>query len=332
MIVTGGNEGLGYACAEALAYSDQKWCVIIAGHERERITAAAEKLRRASKTQVEPMLLNLGSQRSIRYFSENLSEKLREGGLPPLRALVCNAGVRMGAGIRYTTDGFEQTFGVNHLGHFLLVNLLLSQITAPGRIIIVGGGSRRSLNLGGAWNPPAVPEARRLAWPESPGGLRMNGLRRYRTSKLCNLLFADELNRRLAEFASMAGLSDIDVNVFDPSVTPGTRLTRSWPSIIQRLWESKTLHSVARCFGAKISTVEKSGRSMAGLVMDPRLQGVSGKYFQVLNERNPQDIKCDRRLAKKLWDESAELVNWRKPAEVFVDPSAFVYSEPVPLL
>jgi len=332
VIVTGGNEGLGYACAEALACADQKWCVIIAGHERDRIAAAAEKLRQSSRAHVEPMLLNLGSQRSIRYFSENLSEKLRDGHFPPVRALVCNAGVRMGAGISYTADGFEQTFGVNHLGHFLLVNLLLSQITSPGRIIIVGGGNRRSLNIGGILNAPASPVARRLAWPESPGGMRLNGLRRYRTSKLCNLMFASELNRRLAEFSPLAGLTDIDVNVFDPSVTPGTRLTRSWPFVMQRLWQSKTLHSVARCFGARISTVEKSGRSMAGLVMNPDLQGVSGKYFKVLNEQKPADINCDRTVAKKLWEESAELVSWRKPAEVFVEPSAFVYSEPVHLL
>jgi len=332
VIVTGGNEGLGYACAEAMACSDQKWCVIIAGHERDRIAAAAEKLRQSSRAHVEPMLLNLGSQRSIRYFSENLSEKLRDGHLPPLRALVCNAGVQMGTGISYTTDGFEQTFGVNHLGHFLLVNLLLSQITSPGRIIIVGGGNRRSLNTGGFLNPPAVPVARRLAWPESPGGMRLSGLRRYRTSKLCNLMFAHELSRRLAEFSLEAGLSGIDVNVFDPSVTPGTRLTRSWPFLMQRLWQSKTLHSAARCFGAQISTVEKSGRSMAGLVMNPDWQGISGKYFKVLNEQNPEDIDCDRAVAKHLWEESAELVNWRKPAEVFVEPSAFVYSEPVHLL
>ena len=332
VIVTGGNAGLGYACAEALTCSGQKWCVIIAGHERDRISAAADKLRLSSRSQVEPMLLNLGSHRSIRYFSENLSESLRDGNIPPVRALVCNAGVQTGSGIAYTADGFEQTFGVNHLGHFLLVNLLLSQITSPGRIIIVGGGTPRSLNVGGLLNPPAVPAARRRAWPESPGGLRLNGLRRYRTSKLCNLLFAYELNRRLGEFSPAAGLSGIDVNVFDPSVTPGTSLKRSWPFLRQRLWQSRTLHSLARCFGARIATVEQSGRSMAGLVMKPEWQGLSGKYIKVLNEQNPRDIQCNPAMARKLWEESAELVSWRKPAEVFVEPAAFVYSEPVHLL
>lgn len=330
VIITGGNQGLGYACAEALACSDQNWCVVIAGHERDRIAAAAGKLRQSSKAQVEPMLLNLASQRSIRYFSENLSEKLRDGCLPPVRALVCNAAVQVTAGIQYTADGYEQTFGVNHLGHFLLVNLLLPQISSPGRILIVGDGTPRTRNFAGLLNRPVLPEARRLAWPESPSGLHMNGLRRYRTSKWCNLLFASELHRRLNE--SSAVHAGIDVNLYDPSTTPGTQLIRSWPSTLQRIWQSKTLHSVARCFGAKISTVERTGRSMAGLIMNPELRGVSGKYFQGFNEKNPQDLVCDASLARKLWEDSTDLVRWNKPAEVYVDPSAFVYSEAVHLM
>ena len=278
------------------------------------------------------MLLNLASLRSIRYFSENLSEKLHEGQIPPLRALICNAGVQATSGINYTADGYEHTFGVNHLGHFLLVNLLLAQITPPGRILIVSGGARNLSNIPAGFGGWGRLDARRMAWPENPGGLRMNGWRRYRASKLCNLLFAHELNRRLAEAAPMARLAHIDVNVFDPLVTPGTGLTRSWPGMLQRLWQAKALHSVARCFGAKISTVEKSGRAMAGVIMDPKLEGVSGKYIQALNEQPARSIPCDPELAKRLWDDSAELVAWNRPAEVFMDTSAFVYSEPVHLL
>jgi NAD(P)-dependent dehydrogenase (short-subunit alcohol dehydrogenase family) len=331
VVITGGNQGLGYACAETLANADQNWCVVIAGHDRDHIAAAAEKLRQTSRAQVEPMLLNLASLRSIRYFSENLSEKLRDGCIPPLRALVCNAGVHPASGIAYTADGFEQTFAVNHLGHFLLVNLLLCQMTPPGRIVIVGGGTLNPLNAGRIFNPGRGFEARRLARPESPGGWHLSGSHRYRTSKFCNLLFACELNRRLAEAPAGTGLSGIAVNVFDPSVTPGTGLTRSWSGLPQRLWQSKTLHSVARCLGAKIFTVGNSGRAMAGLILKPELQGVSGKYFQVLNERPPWDMACNPALAKKLWEDSAELAGWnRKPADLFVDTPALLRMEPIP--
>ncbi len=71
---------------------------------------------------------------------------------------------------------------------------------------------------------------------------------------------------------------------------------------------------------------------MAGLVSRTELQGVSGKSFQAANIQEPVDLTCDQVLAKKLWDDSAELVSWNKPAEVFIDPSVFVYSEPVHLL
>jgi len=329
VVVTGGHHGLGHASAETLACSDQNWCVIIAGHERDRIAAAAEALLVKSKVHVEPMLLNLASLRSIRFFSENLSEKLRDGQIPPLRALICNEGVPAASGIAYTADGFEQNFGVNHLGHFLLVNLLLGQMTPPARIVMVSGGARNPFNAAAGVKHWGRLEARRLAWPETPEGLHLSGWRRYRASKLCNLLFASELNRRLAELSPPASPSLVNVNVFDPLLTPGTLLTRSWPGLLQQLWQSKTLHSVARCFGARISTVEKSGRTLAGIVMNPFLQRVTGKYIQELTEREPGDIPCDPELAAKLWEDSAELVNWNKPAEVLAEIPEIVYPEPV---
>jgi NAD(P)-dependent dehydrogenase (short-subunit alcohol dehydrogenase family) len=329
VVVTGGHQGLGLACAETLACSDQNWCVIIAGHERDRIAAAADALLAKCKAHVEPMLLNLASLRSIRFFSENLSEKLRDGHIPPLRALICNEGVAPASGIAYTTDGFEQNFGVNHLGHFLLVNLLLGQMTPPARIVIASSGTRNPFNSAAGVKRWDRLEARRLAWPESPEGFRLSGWRRYRASKLCNLLFASELNRRLAEMSPPASPLLVNVNVFDPLLTPGTLLTRSWPGLLQYLWQSKTLHSVARCFGAKISTVEKSGRSMAGIIMNPFLQRITGKYIQELTEREPGDIPCDPALAVKLWEDSAELVNWNRPPEVQAEVPALLYPEPV---
>lgn len=327
VVITGGNHGLGFACAETLAYADKNWCVIIAGHDREKIVAATDKLRKKCNAKVEPMLLNLGSLRSIRYFAENLSDGLRDGCFPPLRALICNAGVHPATGLAYTADGYEQTFGVNHLGHFLLVNLLLRQFSPPGRIIIVSGSPVNPLNLDWLRNRFSPLEAAGLAWPESPGGLHMNGFRRYRASKHCNLLFAAELDRRLANASPETRLADITVNVFDPSVTPGTRLVRAWPRLLQRVWQSPTLHALARCLGANLATVERAGRSLAGLVLNPELEGVSGKYFRVLKERHVRDIVCNQALAKKLWLDSAEIVSWRRQADEYVHSPVFVSLE-----
>ena len=314
VVITGGNQGVGFACAAALADSRQNCCIIIAGHNRERIAAAAAKLRQQSSARVEPMLLNLASLRSIHYFSENLAGEVRLGNLPPLHAVVCNAAVLNPFGIIHTADGYEQTFGVNHLGHFMLVNALLPQMLEPGRIVVVAGGSGRLGRRVDQVILPSLPKARHLACPDQPGGLRLSGLARYRYSKYCNLLFAHELHRRL-EVARQTGGPGIGVNVFHPSPTPGTQLARQWPGWLQWLWRSKFLRTFGRTFGANIMTVEESGCSLAGLVLDPTLQGVSGRCFHGGRERHSMEIPGDPAVSRKLWEDCAELLRWQPAGE-----------------
>jgi NAD(P)-dependent dehydrogenase (short-subunit alcohol dehydrogenase family) len=81
---------------------------------------------------VDAMSLDLASLDSIRAFATELAGRLDAGGLPPLRGLVCNAGVQSGGRGSVTADGFESAFGVNHLGHFLLVELLRPLLEPPG--------------------------------------------------------------------------------------------------------------------------------------------------------------------------------------------------------
>lgn len=327
MVVTGGNRGLGFACAQALAGSGQNCCVIIAGHDREGIANAAGRLRQAGAARVEPMLLNLASQRSIHFFTENLAQQVRLGHLPPLHAVVCNAAVQLPAAVTHTADGYEQTFGVNYLGHFMLVNSLLPLLAEPGRVVVVGGGEGKWWRRVEPALPADLPEARRLAWPEGPEGLRLSGLARYRFSKQYLLWFAFELHRRLAA-ARAAGGPDLGVNVYYPSPTPGTGLARHWPACLQWLWHSKPLRTLGRACGARLHTLEESGRSLAGLVLDPALQGVSGRYFQGLYERHSMDINGDPAVAQKLWADCAELLR-RHPGEKVVRPKVAFGVRPV---
>jgi NAD(P)-dependent dehydrogenase (short-subunit alcohol dehydrogenase family) len=314
VVVTGGNQGLGFVCAEALALSGQIGCVIIAGHDRERIASAADTLRQRGAIQVEPMLLNLASRRSIHFFTENLAEEIRLGHLPPLQAVICNAGVQIPGALALTNDGFEQTFGVNCLGHFMLVNALLPQLAWRSRIVIVGGGTGhlwKPLNLG---TVPAPPAARDLAWPERPGGLRLSGLARYRLSKQCNVLFAHELHRRLVS-ARPPGGPEVTVNLYYPSLTPGTQLARHWPGWARWLWRSQVLDTLGRACGAKIPTVAQSGRALARMVLDPALRGVSGRYFQGFTELQSKVIIADSDASQKWWAECAELVQGQSLGE-----------------
>src|SRR5450631_4159367 len=134
VIITGGNSGLGYACARTIARDSDDWYIILACRNLDTARQAAERLIEETHHRfIEPMLLDLASLTSIRAFTKHLSMR----DFPPLHSLVCNAGLQMLDETHYTTDGFEMTFAVNHLGHFLLVNLLLSFFVSPARIVFV---------------------------------------------------------------------------------------------------------------------------------------------------------------------------------------------------
>lgn len=87
------------------------------------------------------MSLDLASLASVRAFASELAAKVKAGAISSLDGLVCNAGEQPGTKRTFTADGFEMTFGVNHLGHFLLVNLLLPILTPSARIAVVARGT-----------------------------------------------------------------------------------------------------------------------------------------------------------------------------------------------
>ena len=117
----------------------------------------------------------------------------------PLRALVCNAGLQVWSGPQLSADGYESTFAVNHLGHFLLTNLLLDRLArnAPARIVIVASGVHDP-KLRTGMPKAAVGDIATLAATGGPAPGEFNGRLAYVNSKLCNLWFAYELDRRLA--------------------------------------------------------------------------------------------------------------------------------------
>ncbi len=180
--------------------------------------------------------MELSSLSSVRAFGQGF---ISREDLPPLRAIVCNAGLQVVGGTSYTEDGFETTFGVNHLGHFLLVNLLLKRLAAPARIVFVSSGTHDPKRRTGM-SAPRYLGAQALAHPhehpdpveksEAPGKL---GRRRYTTSKLCNVLCSYELDRRLRREGLSTAKAPINVNAFDPGPcpVPVSRATmRPWPA------------------------------------------------------------------------------------------------------
>jgi len=155
-VITGGNAGLGYAFASALLASREgpPWHVILACRNMERGGPALDLLANAAgaRGRVEMMLLDLASLMSARAFATELTGRLDAGAVPPLEGLVCNAGVQSWTRRSATADGFEATFGVNHLGHFLRVNALLQGLKPPARIGIAASGVHDPANN---WGLPA---------------------------------------------------------------------------------------------------------------------------------------------------------------------------------
>ena len=313
-IITGGNSGLGYACASTLledASGATPWNIVLACRDPARAQKAVERLRQTaeavgSPARVEAMRLDLASLASVRQFTAELSRRLDTGDLPPLQALVCNAGGQSAGRKSFTADGFERTFGVNHLGHFLLVNLLLPRLAAPARIAVVASGTHDPARKTGmpapAWNDPAAlakGELGPLAAKDSPAKL---GRRYYTTSKLANVLFSHELARRLP--------SGVTVNAFDPGLMPGTGLAREWPAPLRFVGNHvlpRMIPLLRYVLSPNIHTPAESGAALARLVRDPSLAETSGKYFEGMRETHSSAESYDSERASELWQASAAL-------------------------
>lgn len=172
-VVTGANSGLGLQTAIGLARQGAR--VVLACRSEERGTAALLRAREASGSDnLELQLLDLGDLASVRAFAAQFTG--------PLDLLINNAGV-MATPLRRTQDGFEQQLGINHLGHFALTGLLmdaLHEATAPRVITVSSVAHKRA----------------RIDFADLNSERRYRPWKAYRQSKLANLLFTMELDRR----------------------------------------------------------------------------------------------------------------------------------------
>lgn len=271
-IVTGGNGGVGYYTALELAKHGAK--VIIGSRDTRRGEEAIIKMKQTVpdiQVSVEP--LNLANLKSVRSFADTILSK--ETGID---ILINNAGVMAVPTRELTADGFEMHFGTNHLGHFALTGLLLPLIEKNhGRIVTVSAQSAQmgdidfsDLNMDKKYGPMAG----------------------YNRSKLSNLLFARELNRR----AMKKGVTSIAVH---PGTSPtgigryGTKGTKAFGLLMMKIFGTSPDQSAwPSLIAATDSTV--TGDNYVGLGMNP------------LKAKKPKLAKfpkkaLDTQLAEKLW-------------------------------
>ncbi len=297
VVITGGNRGLGYECARVLARTHD-WHIIVASRDPQQAASALVNLRRETHHEmIEAWELDLASLDSVNKFAD----KIKETNLT-LHALVCNAGVQIVSETQYTRDGFEMTFGVNHLGHFLLVNRLLDCMDASGRIVFVSSDTHDPAQKTGMPEPQYT-NARSLAFPppnQATDPVTV-GRRRYTTSKLANVMTAYELARRLERQGS-----EITVNAFNPGLMPGTGLARDYNPMLRFAW-NHVLPLWDRLRSGS-SRVQDSGAALAYLITATELDHMSGKYFSGRQMQPSSRESYDLARANELWETSAELV------------------------
>src|SRR3954452_1740281 len=208
--------------------------------------------------------------------------------------IVCNAGIQLVGPTTFTEDGFETTFQVNHLAHFLLVALLRDHLAPDARVMVVSSGTHDPDRRTGMPAPRYV-SAEQLARPV-PSDSPAEGRRRYTTSKLCNVLFAYELPRR----------APLSTTAFDPVLMPGTGLARDYRPFQKLVWD-RVLPALTRV-APNLNTTEQSGRALARLVTDPALRAVTGAYFLGQRPRGSSIASYDRAKARDLWETSERLM------------------------
>lgn len=307
-IITGGTSGLGFEAARHLA-KQKDWHIVIAGRNPARNAAAVRKLARGGARKcVEAMDLDLASFASVRTFAAAVKART---DLPPIHALLNNAGLQFTNGSIHTDDGPEITFQINHLGHFLLTNLLIDHLAKPARIIFTSSGTHIPGEAPGI-PIPRFPSADQVAFPEKdpehvkePKGAA--GRRRYSTSKLCNVYNTYELNRRLEALGNGASSGGITVNAFDPGLMPGTGLARDYGGVARLLW--KTILPALVLLPGNTNTPRRSGKRLARLAYDPAYDGVSARYFSQGEPKPSSDLSYDEANWLDLWDTSARLTS-----------------------
>jgi NAD(P)-dependent dehydrogenase (short-subunit alcohol dehydrogenase family) len=302
-IITGASGGLGFECARTLLATDRAWHVVLAVRDPARGAVAAQRLGGQQRCTV--VKADLASLESVDEFVRHI----RAAGLPPIQALVCNAGVQVISGTQRTVDGLEMTFGVNHLGHFALVRGLLAELASPARIIVVSSDTHDPTKSTGM-PAPHYTSAERLANPADDE----DGRCRYTTSKLCNLLFAYELDRTLEQ-----GRRGITVNAFNPGLMPGSGLARDYPPLQRFAWRYVL---PALRFLPQVRSTRTSGAHLAALAADPRFAGVTGRYFDGLDPIRSSAESYDRGKALDLWQTSERLLQRRDPNRTAAQPDS----------
>lgn len=309
VVITGASSGVGLYAAKAL--SQRGWYVVMACRDLEKSQKAAQTVG-MSQDSYTIMHIDLASLESVRQFVNNF----RASG-KSLDALVCNAAIYMPLlkePLR-SPEGFELSVATNHLGHFLLCNLLLEDLknssSMKPRLVILGTVTHNPDELGGKIPPrPDLGDLKGFAEgfkePISMiDGKKFEPVKAYKDSKVCNVLTMRELHRRYHDSTG------ITFSSLYPGCVATTALFRNHYPLFQKLFPLFQKYIT----GGFVSE-ELAGERVAAVVADPAYSQ-SGTYWSWGN-RQKKDGKSfvqkvspearDDEKAERMWDLSAKLV------------------------
>lgn len=268
-MVTGANSGIGKETALALAEMGAD--VVLLCRDRGRGEAAMADIAKQGDGTTDLLLADLGSQQQVRSVAAEFLALSR-----PLHVLINNAGVTLNKR-EETEDGIEATFAINHLGPFLLTELLLDRLkeSAPSRIITVSSVAHKMANID---------------FDDINSTKRYGGMRVYGKSKLANILFTRELARRLEG-------TGVTANAAHPGAV-ASNFGRNNPGLMR---------TMIKAIAPMMRTPAKGAQTSIYLATSPNVEGVTGKYFFNNKEKSPNSAATNEANAKKLWTISEEM-------------------------
>jgi NAD(P)-dependent dehydrogenase (short-subunit alcohol dehydrogenase family) len=283
VIMTGGTSGLGEIAARKISGTPNTLLLVGARGE--------------ARTPMETLPLDLSRLTSVRSFADAVSTRLRD---TEVNVLVLNAGAQFGNLNQWTDDGFETTFAVNHLAHYLLLRLLLPKLAQDATVVITTSDTHdpKTNPLG-----PKDLDVEKLAHPTEGSKGFIAGFRAYSSSKLCNLLTA-----RTLAVSKEAQARHISVVAYNPGFTPGTSLWRVWP------WWARLLMNIGEWVRPMmgINTLVQAGDALAELALGQIVAPPGRIYASLVKSKltwpDPSELARRDEVMEGLWRDSAEMV------------------------
>ncbi len=277
VVVTGATSGIGLAAAELLA--ERGLHVIGVGRSAERCRQAEQRLAEAyPQARVEYCVADLALQSQVRALAVEIGARLAAAGKTGLEGLVNNAGA-FTYWMALTPEGFETQWAVNHLAPFLLTLELLPRLRAApaARVVTVSSDSHYRT---------------RLNWNDLQLRRHYNGLLAYKQTKLANVLFSAELNRRLGPNAAVRAFAA------DPGLVQTDIGFKATPGLARWVWKIRR--------SAGISARE-SAQGVVYLLLDPSVAGQDHLYWKHSRPKPASRAALDPQSAARLWAVSAQM-------------------------